>query len=856
MIKLLILLFLTISMVYAKAQRYYSISGQINDTHNGIVAGANVFLFGSRDSIYTMSDESGNFFLNKFRDSIFTLKITRLGYAVWQDTLVANKCCYDIVLTENSNLLKEIVVKGRSTPRLKGDTLEYVARDYQRSEEDVVEDLLKNIPGVEVDRDGNIFFMGQSISRIRINGQDYLASDIKSLTSLLGAKFLDKIQFIDDYGDIAAITGRKTGSANKVLNLKTQSDFPRIINTRIDGSYDPWGKYYNLSGLEMIYKTENHLIANLNNSNLAVQSGKGMVINGGIDYFQQVGTKLTIAGSTEGQKQKSYQNSTTNEETVADEGVLNTLLTTDSDDDNKRYSFKTEIKYRPGSRDLYSVKASGQNNSISSISLINNTQTGYQYKTQHTERLTGNQLNDYLVNIIGLHGFNKKGRFITFAADMKIGNNNTDVDDNNSIRYYNFDNTLAKDSILHQLSSLKSNTYNAGFEMSYVEPLIQFSDFELKYKYLTSGSDNIQLIQWEDKNGVFSSVDSVSSNYNTTIAQNQYSISYHRNRDRFNYTLGGEFLSFSLKTDVLKKGLQFFPALQINYKKDSKSDLTLSYQGNSVFPTTQQLRVVPDLNNIQSPIYGNPGLKAGQEHIIRFDQKKVGINSFFLKVYGSTVRKQVVTNVVLVKDSFNTVKQETHFLNSDRNFSLGGEFLWSHEIEGKSQILSTSLKSSINKGEIYFDNIPYSSNNINLTANIKSEYVLKFGSINPSVSYILTRNEYEVNGGSVTNMQTLKFGLYNILRFKGHYIIESSFQDIYNFGYNAVFNKNYIFLDVMLIKRWLNSKITTAIQGQNLFNIKNTFSQNISGNSVTISQSSRIGRVVFLSVIFTFQNSK
>src|SRR5690606_14318899 len=115
------------------------------------------------------------------------------------------------VLTGLPNMLEEVVVDGVITVQVKGDTVEYSTRDLKLRDGSVAEDALKRLQGVEVDKDGNVTAQGESVTRVRINGKDFFGGDVKTATQNLPANIIEKIQVVDDYGDMANLTGNRTG---------------------------------------------------------------------------------------------------------------------------------------------------------------------------------------------------------------------------------------------------------------------------------------------------------------------------------------------------------------------------------------------------------------------------------------------------------------------------------------------------------------------------------------------------------------------------------------------------------------------------------------------------------------------
>ena len=88
----------------------------------------------------------------------------------------------------------------------------------------MVEDVIKKLPGADVDKDGNVTFQGKSVTKVRVNGKDFFGGDIKTATQNLPADAVSSVQMINDYGDQANLTGIKSGEPETVLNINVKQN--------------------------------------------------------------------------------------------------------------------------------------------------------------------------------------------------------------------------------------------------------------------------------------------------------------------------------------------------------------------------------------------------------------------------------------------------------------------------------------------------------------------------------------------------------------------------------------------------------------------------------------------------------
>jgi len=122
-------------------------------------------------------------------------------------------------IREQTIELKEVFIQAKTPMRVMKDTVEYRAGAYKVRPHDKLEDLLKQLPGMEVGPDGKVMVMGQSMVKLRVNGKDFFTNNLQDFLSRLPADIIDKLQVIDDYGDQANFTGIRTGKPQKMLNL-------------------------------------------------------------------------------------------------------------------------------------------------------------------------------------------------------------------------------------------------------------------------------------------------------------------------------------------------------------------------------------------------------------------------------------------------------------------------------------------------------------------------------------------------------------------------------------------------------------------------------------------------------------
>jgi len=213
---------------YAQTSR--DVHGTVTDTTKQPLPGTNVTLTSDQhDSTTTIADVKGKFVFPSVKGTKITIVLSSIGYQSLKRhyTLDNTNTPADlgaIILLVQSNMLNQVNIVGVVPITLKEDTVEYNASAYKVRENAPVEDLIKKLPGVDVDVNGNITTQGKQVTKVRVNGKDFMGGDVQSATKNLPADIVENIQMIDDYGDQAALTGVKTGEPDKIMNITIRKD--------------------------------------------------------------------------------------------------------------------------------------------------------------------------------------------------------------------------------------------------------------------------------------------------------------------------------------------------------------------------------------------------------------------------------------------------------------------------------------------------------------------------------------------------------------------------------------------------------------------------------------------------------
>ena len=227
--KSFILLIINCLMLLSSGNFLYAqtsvINGSVSDSLNAPIPFVNVFLKRANDNkvvAYTTSDTDGLYRLEVDKKGVFQLNFSSMAFQPTSKMLtIADESIYniDVVLKEENFTLNEVIINSEKAITVKEDTIIYRASAFKKGNEENVEDLLKNLPGINVESDGTIKVGGKEIEKLLIEGDDLFGKGYKLLSKNLDASTVDKVEIYDKYSENRLLKGIED-SDKVAINLK------------------------------------------------------------------------------------------------------------------------------------------------------------------------------------------------------------------------------------------------------------------------------------------------------------------------------------------------------------------------------------------------------------------------------------------------------------------------------------------------------------------------------------------------------------------------------------------------------------------------------------------------------------
>ncbi len=244
------------------------VAGTVRDTANqDLMEHTSVVLLHAKDSVlagFGRTGADGRFDVPVPAAGKYLLLLSYPGYITYTDALSLTSPRTDlgtIILASREQILKEVVIRRRiAAIKVVGDTTEYAADSFKVAEGATVEDLLKKLPGIQVDKNGKITAQGETIKKVLVDGEEFFSDDPAVVTKNMQSKAVSSVQVYDKKSETAAFTGIDDGIREKVINLKLKDSLKRGYFGRAEagGGTD---RYYQNKGMVNAFKGKRKISA-------------------------------------------------------------------------------------------------------------------------------------------------------------------------------------------------------------------------------------------------------------------------------------------------------------------------------------------------------------------------------------------------------------------------------------------------------------------------------------------------------------------------------------------------------------------------------------------------------------------
>jgi hypothetical protein len=864
---LLFTIFALIISISSFGQQTRTITGSVNDTSGVVLNDVYVKLLAGKDSITTTTNASGVFQFTKVGFSEFTLSVTRVGYQTYtQNYTITTKDnstfnIEPIRLEMQDNRLADVVVVALNPVIVKEDTIEYKASAFKVREGAPVEDVIKKLPGVTVDKDGKVTAQGKPVARIRVNGKDYFGGDVQTATQNLPADMIENIQIIDDYGDRANVTGIKEGEPEKILNItiqkgKNKGNFGNAtLGAGTQSRYvarlsvNNFNEDRQISVLGSVNNTNANIFnfngggrgggargANFGGAERTVGGdGINIVKSMGLNYRNKWGKKITSYGSYSFSGNSNYLIGTSFQQDFNPKNISTTSRSSTNNTSNSNHRVTWNVEYVMDTANYFKISpyfsygtSANNGKSISEISrqkyyTLNNSV----YSNNSTSPSGGTE---FFFN----HKFAKRGR--NFSLNTNIDYSERSQDRNSNNNYHDIDSTIpnyvVKDSNRIQYIATESRNTTTNLRLSYAEPITKFSSVEVSYNRNNSTTRSLKDVDDVDPilGGKIRNIKQ-SNDYNYGFTTHRYGISLRTFKQKYNYVFGFVAQPTNLtgndlgrKITTTNRNFYIIPNARFVYNFARSNNLTITYGGGSREPNFMQLQPISDSTNLRNIVIGNPNLKAEFTNRLGAQYNKVGIltgTSFFANLSFDQSQNKIVT--ARFNDPSGTGRTVT-YLNTNGFYGFNGNFAFTKPFAQRKFYATISTNASFDNNISFTDNFRNNGQNWVIRPGARLRLDLENiidVDINSNYNINKTVTKY-IDTSISTQVRSLTLGLNGKNYFFKNWTIGYDLTKIINSGYLLTKNSNPTLLNMFVERRFLaNNKATVRLQAFDLFN-KNT----------------------------------
>ncbi|HTI09913.1 MAG TPA: outer membrane beta-barrel family protein [Puia sp.] len=725
--------------VHAQNHGTGAISGKLLDsaTKEGL-KGATLVLRDGKDSTrwkYSLSKEGGVFRMTELTPGPHTLSVSFQGHEGRTLTFSVSPAgglvaLGPIYLPLAPNTLDAVTVTATPGVRVKKDTLQFSPSMFHAKPNADLGEVIGKMPGMEVDRNGNVTAQGEKVQRVLVNGKRFFSNDPTMAIKNLPPDVIARIEVFDDWSDQSKFTGIDDGKRVKTLNIITKrninrGEFGKVIASggasQEKGLYDETVSLHHFNNNQML-----SVIGQANNDN-----GLTTTLSGGANYSDQWGKTTKAYGSYQVNHSKTTSGQKSSTENLIP-GDSSLLSQSQQDGVNSSLShnvnFNTESKFDPFNSLTARTSMSWQNGSSGSQSTTGTTK-GVSIPVNNSNLLANNSNRNYTGNMDLLfgHRFGRKGRSISLGVTAALGSGSG----NGIKQYYNQYHTAGlpdSDVTVNQYSHSPSQNKSLSTTLSYLEPLSKRSALEFNYNYSVNNAETGRYtFDYDSATHSYNKADSLLTNHFVNeFSSHRLGLTYRYNSQQVNFNTGIGVQQGNTSSRNLSKSTQLdqqytnlYPTVNFTYNLPSSAHVTFSYNGRTSQPSLDALQPLTDNSDPLHVKIGNPDLKQQFTHSFRllynfFD--KQSFRNLFV-----TINANILDNNIVNKTNTNvaTGADTTTWVNLDGSYSLSANFNYGFRLKNPSSNLNFTTNIADNHTVGFVNDQLNASTNYSLSQTVK-----------------------------------------------------------------------------------------------------------------------------------------
>lgn len=708
-------LFLVVWPAVTHAQN--RINGTVLSEEQKPLPSATVVLLNPADSTmeyFGVTNEDGEYFIRNINDGTYLMQYAFVGMqSLFIDIEIPSDKGENMGITimkVKPMDVEQVSVVGEYVPmKFKSDTIEFNAKAFKTKPDAVVEDLLKKLPGLEVDRSGNLKAMGEDVVKVLVDGKEFFGNDATVATKNLPADAIDKVQIYDRRSDVSQFTGIDDGVRDRTIDLILKEDRKKGIFGDVLAGFGT-GEHYLASGRVFRFNDVSQIavLGNYNNINrFGVKGNRFGEAAGGINTAGAAGVNLSYNPSSFNRFYMSYLASGTKsvlEQETETQNFLHDLEYFQTDNLNQTRR-DTSHNFHFGAR----ARIVAWQNIVANANL--NIAEGNVVRQSLMNRL----MNDSPVNQL-INGTNQESNSLNANGNatyiIKVNEDKTQITTklfangstsfagsqwNNATTFYNPERILFEDQF--------QDNHNERLNVTVTPALVQkLNRFWYLNTHVALGLNTHSLDRKQGIPGLTDVItDSLSPRFNRDYRFVRPGISFQRNteKNQLNLTLAAEWSSLDqvLWDDIIRGNNFFYLKPMIRYSSQYKSGRRFgaSYSTNLNLPNVGQLMPVLSTLNPLSLYQGNSQLEPEYRHTLGMEWRvfdQFSFTSFFTRLSAHYTENKIGMSRTISDD----LQQYVTPVNVPWNYGGNGSFNFSTPIRPLDVEIALKVNESFNRG--------------------------------------------------------------------------------------------------------------------------------------------------------------
>lgn len=737
----------------AQHNRYGVVKGTILDSiSNRPLESASVAIYLVSDSSlvnYALASRKGDFSIADVPVGInCKLVITHKGYQTMAQPILLAPEQKELVLdtirlVKAYNELQEVIVSAPRPPVTvkQPDTLEFNVSAFKTMPNAVLEDLVKQLPGVDVDKDGNLTINGKKVTKITLDGREFFGGDPRIALKNLPKDIIDKLQVMDNKSREARFNKTTDGNEDLAINLTLRKEVQKGWFGKISAGYGTNDRYEDNAMINYFNGSKQlSFIGNANNTNRGTISGGDFNINtanstlnggggltraasGGVNFSDNIGQQLKLNGSYFYNNTHSENLSRVQRKNILPDTTFYYNADNNNINDYINHRFTLNASYIIDTLNELHINSyvnTSTNNAVTGNKATSTGSAGQLINTSENNYTTDGTGKNITTEFFFSHRFKKVGRGITLGMNYNYNNQSTANNNTGENDFYK-NNAVDSTDLVNQQGVTGSNNKVLNVTATYSEPITKYLSAVVRYNYSRNTSlSNKVTYKLDTTTGKYDLVDTAYTNaFNSVNESHTPDISLNFNKNKYRAAIGSgiQFLqqdNLSVTTGTLlhQRYMNITPTANIGYNFSKTGSISLFYNGRSQQPSIQQLQPVPDNSN---PLYlqlGNPDLRPSFFHNVNMQVRESNGSTYWFAGFNfNTTQNQIISQTWY--DSVG--RQISQPINVNGNYGTSGNLQFSHTWKRR----DVSLRMNVG-GNVFYTHSNSFSNKIPITTDAYS----------------------------------------------------------------------------------------------------------------------------------------